>query len=88
MQLSRSQALVLSLQTRLQEGIPNSTPRKLNRDDRELRELVTRVSTLEEQLRKGKGQAEEEAKSSTRTGWVKNNGMLLYYCSWARLLTV
>ncbi|XP_047657569.1 myomegalin isoform X4 [Tachysurus fulvidraco] len=68
-QLSRSQALVLSLQTRLQDATPNSTPRKSNRDDRELRELVTRVSSLEEQLRKGKGQAQqEEAKSTTRTG--------------------
>ncbi|XP_060722828.1 myomegalin isoform X3 [Tachysurus vachellii] len=68
-QLSRSQALVLSLQTRLQDATPNSTPRKSNWDDRELRELVTRVSSLEEQLRKGKGQAqEEEAKSTTRTG--------------------
>ncbi|XP_058235434.1 myomegalin isoform X2 [Hemibagrus wyckioides] len=70
-QLSRSQALVLSLQSRLQDATPNSTPRKPNQNDRELRELVTRVSSLEEQLRKGKGQAEkeeEEAKSTTRTG--------------------
>ncbi|KAK3516747.1 hypothetical protein QTP70_022538, partial [Hemibagrus guttatus] len=70
-QLSRSQALVLSLQSRLQDATPNPTPRKLNRDDGELRELVTRVSSLEEQLRKGKGQSEEEeeeAKSTTRTG--------------------
>ncbi|XP_053531723.1 myomegalin isoform X6 [Ictalurus punctatus] len=67
-QLSRSQALVLSLQSRLQDATPNSTPRKSNRDDRELRELVTRVSSLEEQLKKGKGHAEEEAKSTTRTG--------------------
>ncbi|XP_053470779.1 myomegalin isoform X5 [Ictalurus furcatus] len=67
-QLSRSQALVLSLQSRLQDATPNSTPRKSNRDNRELRELVTRVSSLEEQLRKGKGHAEEEAKSTTRTG--------------------
>ncbi|MCJ8743519.1 hypothetical protein PDJAM_G00094890 [Pangasius djambal] len=67
-QLSRSQALVLSLQTRLQDATPNATPQKSNREDRELRELVTRVSSLEEQLRKGKGHAEEEAKSTTRTG--------------------
>ncbi|XP_060773421.1 myomegalin isoform X2 [Neoarius graeffei] len=67
-QLSRSQALVLSLQSRLQDVTPNSTPRKLNQDGRELQELVTRVSSLEEQLRKGKSHAEEEVKSCTRTG--------------------
>ncbi|KAM9435242.1 myomegalin isoform 3-T3 [Clarias gariepinus] len=67
-QLSRSQALVLSLQSRHQDSTLNSTPGKSNRDDRELQELVTRVSSLEEQLRKGKGHAAEEPKSSTRTG--------------------
>lgn len=67
-ELSHSQALVLSLQARLQDTTPNFTPRKLNRDNRELQELVTRVSSLEEQLKKGKGHADEEAKSTTRTG--------------------
>ncbi|XP_046692936.1 myomegalin isoform X2 [Silurus meridionalis] len=70
-ELSHSQALVLSLQARLQDTTPNSTPGKSTRDDRELRELVTRVSSLEEQLRKGKGhgeQGEEKTKSTTRTG--------------------
>lgn len=70
-QLSRSQALVLSLQARFQDATPNSTPKKSNWEDKELQELVTRVSSLEEQMRKGKGHAEEEkAKSMTRTGWV------------------
>ncbi|KAI5619970.1 myomegalin isoform X2, partial [Silurus asotus] len=70
-ELSHSQALVLSLQGRLQDTTPNSTPGNSTRDDRELRELVTRVSSLEEQLRKGKGhgeQGEEKTKSTSRTG--------------------
>lgn len=70
MELSHSQALVLSLQARLQDATPNAMPINLNRDSRELQELVTRVSSLEEQLRKGKGHADEEAKSTTRTGSV------------------
>lgn len=84
MQLARSEDLVLSLQARLQDATPNSTPRKSNQDDRELRELVTRVSSLEEQLRKGKGHEVEEAKSIARTGsvthaYVEADGKCLYY---------
>lgn len=67
-QLSRSQALVLSLRARLRDATPNSTPGRSIRDDGELQELVTRISSLEEQLKKGKGHAEEEAKSTPRTG--------------------
>ncbi|XP_036437312.1 myomegalin isoform X3 [Colossoma macropomum] len=92
-QLSRSQALVRSLQTRVGDTAPTSTPRKVNwglesgaeedegwqssdgcgslprrpRPDTELQELVARVSSLEEQLRKGKGNT-EETKSSTWPG--------------------
>ncbi|XP_066532562.1 myomegalin isoform X2 [Hoplias malabaricus] len=92
-QLSRSQALVRSLQTRAQSTTPSSTPRKVNwglesgaeedegwqssdgcgslprrpRPDTELQELVARVSSLEEQLRKGKG-CTEETKNSTWPG--------------------
>lgn len=80
-QLSRSQALVLSLQSRLQAATPNSTLQKSNQNDQDMRELVTRISSLEEQLRKGKGHAEEEAKSNTRPGWVINTcRLMVYFC--------
>ncbi|TSN30226.1 Myomegalin [Bagarius yarrelli] len=65
--LSRSQALVLSLQTRLQDATPNSSPQKSNRDDGELQELMTRVTSLEEQLRKGKSQAKAKEEESVRS---------------------
>ncbi|KAI4878268.1 hypothetical protein NFI96_011785, partial [Prochilodus magdalenae] len=84
-QLSRSQTQVRSLQTRIRDTTPASTPRKVNwglesgaeedegwqssdgcgsltrrpRPDMELQELVARVSSLEEQLKKGKGNTEE-----------------------------
>ncbi|XP_067273868.1 myomegalin isoform X2 [Pseudorasbora parva] len=89
-QLSRSQALIRSLQAQMRDQTPVSTPRKVNwgldnseaqstaeedegwqssdgfgslprqpKQDRELQELVSRVTSLEEQLRKGKGRAED-----------------------------
>ncbi|XP_073789604.1 myomegalin isoform X40 [Danio rerio] len=89
-QLSRSQALIRSLQAQMRDCTPVGTPRKVNwgldnsetqstaeedegwqssdgfgslprqpKQDRELQELVSRVTSLEEQLRKGKGHADD-----------------------------
>ncbi|XP_056337192.1 myomegalin isoform X5 [Danio aesculapii] len=89
-QLSRSQALIRSLQAQMHDHTPVGTPRKVNwgldnseaqstaeedegwqssdgfgslprqpKQDRELQELITRVTSLEEQLRKGKGHADD-----------------------------
>ncbi|XP_057208420.1 myomegalin isoform X4 [Triplophysa rosa] len=89
-QLSRSQALIRSLQAQTRDHTPGSTPRKVNwgsenfeaqstaeedegwqssdgfgslprqpKQGRELQELVSRVTSLEEQLRKSKGHAED-----------------------------
>ncbi|XP_062858129.1 myomegalin isoform X2 [Trichomycterus rosablanca] len=66
-QLSRSQALVQGLQSRVQDATPVSSPQRLNQPNKDLQELVTRVSSLEDQLRRGKGHA-EETKNITSTG--------------------